>query len=524
MRSLKINAREYLELYNSSKQIVMDMLPPSEANPMDPARASVRSTWTVSIGILKSRMASETEDDGLHQRAYRLLHLLAFFDPSDLAYEIMELANISDEVPSWYRNTFQTKAEFVSVTKVLLDLSLIDRTFQSGSYSMHRALHNWLCVFAAQDTTGELLNLSASAICRANIYFANTRRWEDQERLVLHVNVIYPRLQNATYNLESLHCSHNDNQRRQRSSVIWGGIHPELLKAGRVYPTIGGISNILCYSGRSGEALRLIQDSLDRIPRDARDGNPTYFGLLYKKAHVSLILEDYGTSKSLVQAALDGFVRLEMTPWVVAAHVLQANLLRLTGQHEKAIELLLPIVEGSRTLDGSIFAGPAWSAFCALDLQLKSDGNRRKQQLESVKLEAEAAACGSANARFALRDLAWIYVEFQELEEAERLLKLVLRCSMNSKDRDTPSIKRAYEHLATFYRRFHKSRPEKMKEAIEWCEEWYRIVTIRHGTNSTEVAMALAARREWETEISRDIEGEREFGASGNEMDPQLCQ
>jgi hypothetical protein len=193
MKSLGIDVQEYLELYKNSKRKVIDMLLP-EALPNHPERASIRTTWTTSVNILKQRMANE-HDTGPHRCAYQLLHLFAYFDPLDLDFELLKNARLVNKAPAWLSKVFESKLDFYSTVKILLDLSLIDKTNNNGVYSMHRVVFDWLCTYEAYEVDAGLLNSAAAAIAWACPVAYLPFQWaESQQRLILHANVLGQRL------------------------------------------------------------------------------------------------------------------------------------------------------------------------------------------------------------------------------------------------------------------------------------------------------------------------------------------
>jgi hypothetical protein len=88
----------------------------------------------------------------------------AYFDPSDLNYNIIRFGMIGNNVPDWFRTIFSSKLKFFSVITILLDLCLIDNNVSEGSYSMHRVVHDWLCTYVCGKTDRELLRPAVSAI------------------------------------------------------------------------------------------------------------------------------------------------------------------------------------------------------------------------------------------------------------------------------------------------------------------------------------------------------------------------
>ena len=78
----------------------------------------------------KQRMAN-LHDTGLHRCAYQLLHFPAYFDPLDLDYELLKSARLVNKAPAWVSKVFESKLDFYCTAKILLDLSLIDKTNNS---------------------------------------------------------------------------------------------------------------------------------------------------------------------------------------------------------------------------------------------------------------------------------------------------------------------------------------------------------------------------------------------------------
>lgn len=121
-----------------------------------------------------------------------MLQLLAYFDPSDFSFETLRRGLVGNSVPHWFRETFGSKARFLRVVEILLDLSLIDNNKAEGSYSMHRVFHDWLCLFEANAPD---LELPISAIS-FSVPFAQTCSWaKEQQQLVLHAIHVLPRLE-----------------------------------------------------------------------------------------------------------------------------------------------------------------------------------------------------------------------------------------------------------------------------------------------------------------------------------------
>jgi hypothetical protein len=161
--SLKLDMEEYLDLYNSSKSEVISQLPRLIHHEQAHGKGSVATTWLTSINLLKDRMTPE-DDCGKHHRAYHLLRLFAYFDPTNLDFEILRRGLIGNNVPRWFRATFQSRIDFYSTVGVPLDLSLLDRTETKGSYAMHRVMYEWLEHVLVRETDIDLLSLAVAAV------------------------------------------------------------------------------------------------------------------------------------------------------------------------------------------------------------------------------------------------------------------------------------------------------------------------------------------------------------------------
>jgi hypothetical protein len=196
INTLNLKLETYLELYASSKREVMDMLS-GDSYLHDAEKRSIRTTWTTSLNLLKEK-ASKQGPDGDYYAAYRLLQLFAYFEPSDLNYNIIRFGVIGNNVPDWFRRTFSSKLKFFGVIKILLDLCLIDNNVSEGSYSMHRVVHDWLCTYVCGETYRELLRPAVGAISYSAPLVMTSRWFEEQQQLALHALHILPRLQDLS--------------------------------------------------------------------------------------------------------------------------------------------------------------------------------------------------------------------------------------------------------------------------------------------------------------------------------------
>lgn len=162
INTLNLKLETYLELYTSSKREVMDMLP-SDSYFGDAEKSSIRTTWTISLNLLREKVSRQGPNDD-HYSAYRLLQLFAYFHPSDLNYNIIRFGMIRNNIPDWFWTIFSSKLKFFNTVTILLNLCLIDNNVTEGSYSMHRVVHDWLYTYVYRETDRELLRVTVSAI------------------------------------------------------------------------------------------------------------------------------------------------------------------------------------------------------------------------------------------------------------------------------------------------------------------------------------------------------------------------
>lgn len=488
MKSLGVDAEEYLELYQNSKRKVIDMLPP-EALPDDPERASIRTTWATSVNILRQRMADESET-GPHRCAYRLPHLFTYFEPTDLDYGLLKNGNLINNAPTWVSNVFESKLAFYSTVKILLDLSLIDKTNSNGVYSMHRVVFDWLRTYEAHENEAELLNIATAAIGWACPVTYVLLEWaESQQRLILHANVLGPRLYGRGPLVRPVFYDQMSNADLELAAELWE-CDTDSIRRSQVYQPLGDIGRLLSAGGKSQEALALIEDSIAHTFELSPERDISYYTLLYEKVVMLVDLSLAPEVNKVLLEALDGFRRLQNPYWVVCAQVLQGC---QEPDAEAPIRFFQDALATSSAAGLCIFYIPSWLAFLNIDnnLQWRPGARsrfprlqRRRIHLESVREEAERRGYNLPNAQEALRSLAFLYVELGVKGEAESLFLRLLEWQVRRYGRDAIEVMPPIYNISWLY--FNQGRAE----SIEYDMEWLRLAELHHGPASPEAEAA----------------------------------
>ena len=381
INTLNLKLDTYLELYASSKREVMDMLS-GDPHLHNAEKRSIRTTWTTSLNLLKEK-ASKQGPDGDYYAAYRLLQLLAYFEPSDLNYNIIRFGVIGNNVPDWFRRTFSSKLKFFGVIKILLDLCLIDNNVSEGSYSMHRVVHDWLCTYVCGETDRELLRLAVGAISYSAPLVMTNRWFEEQQQLALHALHILSRLQDfSPDDFLVQYDKMNTEELALVASLLGEPVKCWMLM--KFDYTLIGISRLLRSCGKSRKALKLILETQSRSSETLDDGTVNHVHLLLRYAEILC----RGQSHHVLPSLSDKFWGLESPSWAIRTQNLYALILESTSSRHKAVEIWELILDQSRNRTGSVFVHPTWMLFINLDHRIRDDLERRKQLFEKFETDA----------------------------------------------------------------------------------------------------------------------------------------
>jgi hypothetical protein len=381
INTLNLKLETYLELYTSSKGEVMDMLS-GDSHLHGSEKRSIRTTWTTSLNDLKKK-ASKQGPDGDYYAAYRLLQLFAYFEPSDLNYNIIRFGVIGNNVPDWFRRTFSSKLKFFGVIKILLDLCLIDNNVSEGSYSMHRVVHDWLCTYVCGETNRELLRPAVGAISYSAPLVMTSRWFEEQQQLALHALHILPRLQGLS---PDDFLVQYDKMNTEELALV-ASLLDEPVKCWTLMKfdyTLIGISQLLQSCGRSRKALELILGTRSRSSETLDDGTVNPVHLLLHYAEILCRSQSHHVLPSLS----DKFWGLGSPSWAIKSQNLYALILESISLRYEAVEMWELILDQSRNHTGSVFVHPTWMLFYNLLHRIGDDLERRKQLFEKFETDA----------------------------------------------------------------------------------------------------------------------------------------
>jgi hypothetical protein len=313
-----------------------------------------------------------------------LLQLFAYFEPSDLKYEIIRFGIIGNNIPDWFRRTFSSKVKFFGAVKVLLDLCLIDNSISEGVYSMHRVVHDWLCTYVCWETNRELVRLAVGAISYAAPLYLTWEWFEERQQLALHALHILPRLKDLSPNDFLV----DYDKMTEEELCMVTSLLDQPVKCWKLLKyelTLMGISRLLQSRDRRLEALKFILDAQSRCLETLDDGtkNPAYLLLCYSAKECS---EEIPVD--LLRLS-DEFLHIGSTSWSIITLNLHALILDAMSLRPEAIKLWEESLDQSRNNTGSVFMHPTQMLFNNLGHRIKNDPERFRQMFEKFESDAK---------------------------------------------------------------------------------------------------------------------------------------
>lgn len=375
MNTLNIKFETYMELYISSKRELMDML-------FNDEERSIRTTWTTSLNLLKHKASQEPNDD--FHAAYHLLRLFAYFEPSDLNYDILRFGVIGNDVPTWFRRTMSSKIKFFSTIKILLDLCLIDNNVSEGSYSMHRVVHDWLCTYVCGETDRGLLRIAAGAISFSAPLIMTQEWFYEQQRLALHAISILPRLNDLTPHDFLVRYDEMSKEELDTAALLL----KEPVKCWKLMKfdyTLIGIARLLQSCKGTRQALKMVLEVQSKCPETLEDGTVNPIFSLLRQEEISC--RNY--SHHILPGLAETFYGLGSPSWAIKSLNLYALMLEGLNKNTEAVEVWYRILDQSRNHTGSIFVHPTWMVFNNLAYRLIGDATRELELFLKFETEAE---------------------------------------------------------------------------------------------------------------------------------------
>jgi len=470
---LKIDMEGYLDLYNSSKAEVMGQLPNSTHYGQSKGKSSVATTWTTSVNLLKERMSPEDECDK-HHRAYQLLQLFAYFEPTNLDYEVLRRGLIGNDVPGWFRATFQSKIAFYSTVEVLLDLSLLDKTEKNGSYAMHRVMYEWLVHVLVRETDINFLTLAVAAVGFSIPDVIMPALPDEQASLILHANAMLPRLLQCGYALPHVDFQMMNPEDLNRAAMLLNDEPQHLLMRRIEYP-LRFPCNLFWMDGRKTEAVNILNKSIKYLRgQGAVEEDPVLLVLSYTK-YCKVMDANQEEANDVFRRLLERFDSLNLPYWTIKIRNMQALNLRRQGKWNEEVKYWQALLRECRSLYGP-FHDLTSMVFHNMAGCLSAMGaSKAKEHMESIRDDAEAMAPTKPRAREALRLLGFIYVDCGDFKEAGAVLRRVLDLEIQLNGNDSADVGLAHAGLAYLGLRCSQ------ENSIFHCREWRRIQECVYG-------------------------------------------
>lgn len=489
VNSSKIGLDEYLGLYESSKHEVIEKLPfATDGAEEDTQRASIRTTWTISVNLLKQRMEKETID-GKHCHAFHHLRLLAYFEPTDFSFDIMEKGLVGNHIPDWFRQVFSSKLQFYSTIQILLDLSLLDKQTNGTSYSMHRVVHDWLCTYMARETDMQLLSLAANAVAFSAPSLFRSSWATEQQRLISHADFLLPRLKQLKSSIPFVELYKLDEKDLDKISALLKSERTDLVERFPSQP-MRSICYLISAGGKVDEALAIVDSAIARLQ------HPQLHSPVNSQEFIALtgvrggLLKDKKSNEKAEKAislVLNGLPQLQLPQNMIRRQSFYAKndlacVLYESGLTEPSVDLLESLLCECIEVYGT-FHSITWLILENLDINLSELGRHAERQviLERLKPEAETAFDHEENARSTLRWFADAKVRGSNLgesvafKEAEALYARVLNWQLKSRGEDDLAVGEIWSALSMLYKKWGRG------EIVACGLEWLRICRLHWG-------------------------------------------
>lgn len=159
-----ISFSRYLEQYEAEWAIME-----SSEELSDYPQRTLYSTWDLSFAKIQM----------LDARAARLLRFLAYFDHQSIWHGLLSVAAGRPNIPSWFRELAENEFVFENALHTLTRYCLVEPNPQTGSYSLHRCVHDW--TLAGLNRPADQVQFWLAANCIA-LHFYDAS-WSDFSKL-----------------------------------------------------------------------------------------------------------------------------------------------------------------------------------------------------------------------------------------------------------------------------------------------------------------------------------------------------
>jgi tetratricopeptide (TPR) repeat protein len=486
--SLKLDIDEYLDLYNSSKAEVISQLPKLIHHEQAHGKGSVATTWLTSINLLKDRMTPE-DDCGKHHRAYHLLRLFAYFDPTNLDFEILRRGLIGNNVPGWFRATFQSRIAFYSAVGVLLDLSLLDRTETKGSYAMHRVMYEWLVHVLVRETDIDLLSLAVAAVGFSIPDVIAPRIPDEHAKLILHANAMLPRLVQRGYALPQVDFQLLGSEDLNTASTLLGA-EPQHLLMRRVEYPLRFPCNLFWMDGRQTVALDLLNKSIRYLQgQNGFEDDPLSLVLMYTK-HSKTMVTKLEEADNVLRNLMERFDSLNLPYWKIKTGNMLALLMKQQLKINEAVNYWQQLLPECRNLYGPFHELTCMVFHNMMGCLVITGVSKAKQHVEAIREDTEAMAPTQPKARELLRQLGLLYLDCGDFKEADQVLRKVLSLEIELNGQD--SIEAGHSHAGLAHLGLQYPQEDSLFHGREWrrIQEHVYGSTPNRGTAASYIVLA----------------------------------
>lgn len=183
MRATHTSMTEYLELYNTAWDDLMNSGTGYETLLPEYGNRSIQTTWTVSFEGVKKK----------NEDAAKMLQVWSYLDNRDIWFEMFNNKINTDlrlwsNPPAWFRRVVHDKISFKGVAATLLAYSLIEARQDSESYGVHPVVHEWCRKSIKSDKQPELAFLAITSVAFGTPCDLGRNSWPTRRRLLQHAN------------------------------------------------------------------------------------------------------------------------------------------------------------------------------------------------------------------------------------------------------------------------------------------------------------------------------------------------